>query len=94
MGAAEHKTKYSFGHPHDDRRTEPASESPLRERTLVLLAVTTGLRRSEGFALKWKDVDFQTKTDLRHTINRPERCWHGQDKMAAERAAWSQTCHR
>src|SRR5581483_11443255 len=28
-----------------------------RERTLVLLAVTTGLRRSEVFALKWKDVD-------------------------------------
>ena len=32
-----------------------------RERTLVLLAVTTGLQRSELFALKWKGVDFQTK---------------------------------
>jgi integrase len=32
-----------------------------RERTLVLLAVTTGLRRSEIFGLKWKDVDFQAK---------------------------------
>lgn len=32
-----------------------------RERTLVLLAVTTGLRRSKLFALKCKDVDFETK---------------------------------
>jgi len=33
----------------------------MRERTLVLLAVTTGLRRSELFALQWKDVDFEAK---------------------------------
>jgi len=32
-----------------------------RERMLVLLAVTTGLRRSEIFALKWKDIDLQAK---------------------------------
>jgi len=30
----------------------------LRERTLVLLAASTGLRQSELFALKWCDIDF------------------------------------
>ena len=32
----------------------------LRERTLVLIAAGTGLRMSELFGLKWKDVDFQS----------------------------------
>jgi integrase len=32
-----------------------------RERTLVLLAVGTGLRMSELFGLKWKDVDYAAK---------------------------------
>jgi integrase len=31
----------------------------LRERTLVLLAASTGLRQSELFGLKWRDVDFK-----------------------------------
>jgi integrase len=30
----------------------------LRERTLVLLAASTGLRQSEIFGLKWVDIDF------------------------------------
>ena len=34
----------------------------IRERTLVLLAVSTGLRQSELFGLKWGDVDFAQKT--------------------------------
>jgi integrase len=34
----------------------------VRERTLVLLAVSTGLRQSELFGLKWGDVDFAQKT--------------------------------
>jgi integrase len=32
----------------------------LRERTLVLIAAGTGLRMSELFGLKWKDVDFKS----------------------------------
>lgn len=34
----------------------------LRERTLVLLAASTGLRQSELFALKWGDIDFSEGT--------------------------------
>jgi integrase len=34
----------------------------LRERTLVLLAISTGLRQSELFALKWGDIDFREGT--------------------------------
>jgi integrase len=34
----------------------------VRERTLVLLATSTGLRQSELFALKWGDIDFSQGT--------------------------------
>jgi integrase len=34
----------------------------LRERTLVLLAASTGLRQSELFGLKWFDIDFEQRT--------------------------------
>jgi integrase len=55
------------------RRTPPAILVPaeikalidglaLRERTLVLLAASTGLRQSEIFGLQWGDIDFETGT--------------------------------
>ena len=34
----------------------------IRERTLVLLAVSTGLQQSELFGLKWGDIDFSQRT--------------------------------
>ena len=36
----------------------------LRERVLVLLAASTGLRQSELFGVKWSDIDF-----AQHTMN-------------------------
>ena len=33
-------------------------ELPLRERAAVMLAGSTGLRRSKLFALRWSDVNF------------------------------------
>jgi integrase len=41
----------------------------VRERTLVLLDVCTGLRMSELFALKWEDVNFESRElDVRRSI--------------------------
>ena len=59
MGPAERKTAYRPDILTTSEVQMLLASLRLRERTLVLLAVTTGLRRSELFALKWKDVDFE-----------------------------------
>src|SRR5207244_12655752 len=59
--------------PSAKLRTPPATLVPaevkalidglaLRERTLVLLAASTGLRQSAIFGLKWGDIDFERGT--------------------------------
>jgi integrase len=48
-------------------------ELPQRERVMVLLAGTTGLRRSELIALTWRDVDFDA---LQIVVNKS--CVRGQ----------------
>ena len=45
------------------------AELGLRERTLVLLDLSAGMRRGELLALQWQDVDFQAKTlNIRKSI--------------------------
>jgi integrase len=47
------------------------AELGLRERTLVLLDLSVGMRRGELLALQWQDVDFQAKT-----LNIRKSIWH------------------
>ena len=54
-----------------------------RERLLVLLAGTTGLRRGELIALRWEDIDFR-----KNVINITHAIWHnveGETKTPASR---------
>src|SRR5438128_1276527 len=47
------------------------AELDLRDRALVLLAASTGLRRGELLALQWEDVGFEDQT-----LNVRKSIWH------------------
>jgi integrase len=54
-------------------------ELRLREQVMVMLAGSTGLRRSEMFALRWSDVDLQTMQVAVLTLLRPQSLREGED---------------
>ena len=65
-----------------DEFSRLVKELPRRERVMVLLAGTTGLRRSELIALTWQDVDFKT---LQIQVRRG--CVHGKIAETKTRAS-------
>ena len=56
--------------PEEVRRLLDAQEEPLR--TLLLMAVLTGMRQGELFGLLWEDIDF-----ARHQVHVRRSLWHG-----------------
>ena len=61
----------------------------IRERTLVLLAASTGLRQSELFGLKWRDINFP---DRLIQVTRSIVCgvvWSLQNRIVAKASSGS-----
>jgi integrase len=56
---------------------------PQREKTMVLVAATTGLRRGELIALRWRDLEFDP--GIAHITHSIWRRWEGDTKTQASR---------
>lgn len=65
-----------------------------RLRLMALLAIGTGLRCSELFALKWKDIDFDGKTNQRCAIDRLRTHRHLQDGIISEASPFGRQAGR
>lgn len=76
---------------------------PLRERTLVLLAASTGLTQGELFGLKWRDIDFEhgDMNVIRSIVCGVEGCCKTESsqkpvpmhpQLAAALIAWREQC--
>jgi site-specific recombinase XerD len=68
------------------------SSLALRERTLVLLAASTGLRQSELFGVKVGRHRFCPTHDQRHSLRCVRRCGALQDRVLPETRASSSVC--
>lgn len=77
------------------------AELGLRERTLVLLGLSLGMRRGELLALQWQDIDFQGQTlNIRKSIwqqhvgpvktEESERLMPLDEEMVADLVLWRQ----
>ncbi len=56
--------------PEEVRQLLDAQDEPLR--TLLLMAILTGMRQGELFGLLWEDIDF-----ARHQVHVRRSLWHG-----------------
>ena len=66
----------------------------IREKTLVFIAASTGLRQSELFALKWCDIDFSSETINVTRFNRSRTSRTVQDRVISETGTNPSFCCR
>jgi len=53
---------YTYNHQETRNLVQAVHQLPIREKTLLMVALSTGMRRGELLALQWPDIDFTEKT--------------------------------